>query len=172
MSKNRAAFFDRDGTLIHHVHYLNKLEQVKVLLPAVTLCKILKDKGFKLFVVTNQSGVARGQFDETFVERTHALVTELFMAYDVHFEKFYVCPHHPIASGNLLYKKVCECRKPRPGMLFQAAQEFDIDLTKSLMFGDSSTDLEAGRLAGCASFDIAAFLSLSHDECAKLLKDV
>ena len=172
MNKIKAAFFDRDGTLIHHVHYLNKLEQVKILLPAVAVCKVLVDKGFKLFVVTNQSGIARGQFDEAFVEQAHALVSEMFLAHDIRFEKFYMCPHHPFASVNMQYKKVCECRKPRPGMLFQAAQEFDIDLTKSLMFGDSPTDLEAGRLAGCRSFNIAAFLALSPDECATLLNDV
>lgn len=172
MNKNKVAFFDRDGTLIHHVHYLDKLEQVKLLLPAVTVCQQLMDKGFKLIVVTNQSGIARGQFDEAFVADTHSLVTELFEPYGVHFEKFYFCPHHPHASVRREYKKVCECRKPRPGMLLQAAAEFDIDLKRSLMFGDSPTDLEAGRLAGCTVFDIAAFLDVSPDECATLLKDV
>jgi len=171
MNKNRAAFFDRDGTLIHHVHYLNSLDQVKVLLPAVTVCKLLLDKGFKLFVVTNQSGIARGQFTEQFVDQTHALVTELFAEHGITFEKFYVCPHHPAAT-NALYKKVCACRKPSPGMLLQAAQEFNLDLTQSLMFGDLPTDLAAGRQAGCTSFDIVPFLSLSASECDTLLKDV
>ena len=111
MNKSKAAFFDRDGTLIHHVHYLNKLEQVKLLLPAVTVCKQLRDKGFKLFVVTNQSGIARGQFDEAFVADTHRLVTKMFEEHGVQFEKFYFCPHHPKASVREEYKIICECRK-------------------------------------------------------------
>ena len=171
MNKNKAAFFDRDGTIIHHVHYLNSLDQVRILLPAVTLCKLLVDKGYKLFVVTNQSGVARGQFTEAFVDQTHALVAELFAEHGISFEKFYACHHHPAAT-NAFYRKVCMCRKPSPGMLLQAADEFNIDLTQSLMFGDSPSDLAAGRQAGCTSFDIATFLSLSPDECATLLKDV
>lgn len=145
MKRNKAAFFDRDGTLIKDVSYLSDIKQVEILPGVIDFCLDLQKKDYKLFVVTNQSGVARRYFDEDFVKRTHEYLGKLFLSYGVLFEKFYYCPH---------LNQNCSCRKPEPGMLFDAAREFDIDLSCSLMFGDKPSDIQAGLAAGCRSFKI------------------
>lgn len=142
----KAAFFDRDGTLIKDVSYLSDLRDIQFLPGAIDLCLRLQAEGHLLFVVTNQSGIARGFFDCAFVEKTHRHLAQLFADNGVHFTQFYYCPHHP--SQN------CLCRKPSPGMLMQAAQEHEIDLQKSIMFGDRASDVQAGVAAGCKSFYI------------------
>ena len=142
----KAAFFDRDGTLIKDVHYLSKLSDVILLPGIINYCLSLQEQGYSLFVVTNQSGIARGFFDKSFVEETHRYLNSLFSRKGVQFKKFYYCPHGPNDG--------CCCRKPSAGMLKRAAQEFDIDLSSSLMFGDKESDLLAGENAGCKSFYI------------------
>lgn len=152
MNKIKAAFFDRDGTLIRDVSYLSRLDQIDVIPGAIRLCQILQEAGYKLFVVTNQSGVARGFFDEEFVKTTHERVSFLFRAYGIHFQKFYYCPHHPEFAKIERYGKKCFCRKPQPGILLQAAEEFGIDLPGSLIFGDKLIDIKTGDSVGCRSF--------------------
>jgi D-glycero-D-manno-heptose 1,7-bisphosphate phosphatase len=166
--KIKAAFFDRDGTLIVDHDYLSQLEKVQLLLPAVAIAKMCQERGYKLFVVTNQSGVARGFFDEAFVQQTNNYVQELLIPHKIHIHKFYYCPHHP-EIGPEKYKISCACRKPLPGMLQIAAREYNIDLSGSLMFGNTEVDLLAGRAAGCKTFDITKLLGLSIDEVAKLI---
>lgn len=151
MNSIKAAFFDRDGTLIKDVCYLSSLDQIEIIPQAVVLAKTLQDSGYKLFVVTNQSGVARGFFDEEFVKTTHKELKKLFEIQGVYFEKMYFCPHHPDAKIEK-YKKKCLCRKPETGMILGAASEFNIDLSKSLMFGDKDCDIKSGHSAGCRSF--------------------
>jgi len=154
MKKIKAAFFDRDGTLIEDVVYLSDLNQIKILPGVIELCSSLQKSGYKLFVVTNQSGIARGFFDEDFVIKTHEYLKELFAKENVFFEKFYYCPHHPEKAVTKKYLKDCSCRKPNAGMLYDAAKEFNIDLSQSLMFGDKEKDIKAGQAAGCKSFYI------------------
>lgn len=146
MKKQKAAFFDRDGTIIEDVHYLSNLKDISVMSGVVDLCKKLQDEGYWLFVVTNQSGVARGFFDSSFVEKTHDCLKGLFKKEGVDFKKFYYCPHGP--------DDMCDCRKPKPGMIYQAAKEFNLELKDSLMFGDKDLDFQAGISAGCKSFYI------------------
>ncbi|MFH1319430.1 MAG: HAD family hydrolase [Bacteroidota bacterium] len=150
----KAAFFDRDGTLIRDVNYLSDLNQVEILPAIIPFCLDLQKKGYLLFVVTNQSGVARGFFDELFVQQTHLHLDSIFKKQGVNFQKFYYCPHHPTEATNLKYKKDCECRKPKPGLILKAAEEFNLDLSQSLMFGDKELDIQAGKSAGCKSFFI------------------
>lgn len=164
MSRSKAAFFDRDGTIIRDAGYLSDLSQVEIFPKTVALCSFLQKEGYKLFVITNQSGVARGLFDENFVQKTHEHLKNLFKDLGVNFEKFYYCPHHPTQATKTEYLKSCFCRKPNPGMLLQAAQEFDIDLKSSLMFGDKLIDIEAGIAASCKSFFIQQFLSFEPIE--------
>jgi len=154
MNKTKAAFFDRDGTLIEDMNYLSDLDQIKILPGIIELCLFLQKIGYKLFVVTNQSGVARGFFDENFVIKTHEYLKNFFMEKNVFFEKFYYCPHHPEKAIANKYLKVCYCRKPNPGMLYSAAKEFDLDLSQSLIFGDKEKDIKAGEAVGCKSFYI------------------
>ena len=166
--KTKAAFFDRDGTLIVDHDYLSDVGKVKLLEPAVALAKMCQARGYKLFVVTNQSGIARGFFDEAFVLQTHNYVQELLLPHDVCIEKFYYCPHHP-EVGHEKYRIACTCRKPLPGMLQIASREYNIDLSSSLMFGNQECDLLAGQAAGCRSFDITKLFNLSPDEVAKVV---
>lgn len=143
---NKAAFFDRDGTLIYDVGYLSKVEQIKIIPEMINLCKYLSDSGYELFVVTNQSGIARGYFNEKFVKQTHVIIKNSFEQYGINLKAFYYCPHHPE------YGTLCDCRKPKPGMLLKAAKEFNLNLHESLMFGDKELDIQAGEAAGCKSF--------------------
>ena len=147
MKKQKAAFFDRDGTLIKDVSYLSNINQIELIPGIINFCLKLQKAGYRLFVVTNQSGISRGYFDENFVLETHRVLNDMFLKDGVRFVKWYYCPHGP--------DDMCECRKPKPGMLFQTAKKYNLDLSKSLMFGDTLRDLEAGTAAGCRSFYIA-----------------
>jgi D-glycero-D-manno-heptose 1,7-bisphosphate phosphatase len=167
---HKAAFFDRDGTLIQEVNYLSRLEQVQVIDRAMLIARLCADKGYRLFVITNQSGVARGMFDEAFVQATHRLVAEQCVAHGVLIEKFYYCPHHPTEAVHDHYRLDCACRKPKPGMLQAAAQEFDLDLQRSVMFGDKQVDLDAGQQAGCQTFDITKLFAVSLEACTRLVQ--
>lgn len=168
MKKIKAAFFDRDGTLISDVNYLQSIDQIKLIEHAVAITQVCQSLGYHIFVVTNQSGVGRGFFDEAFVQKTHDYLKELFIKKGVTICDFYYCPHHPEAIIQT-YRKICECRKPLPGMLLQAAKDYKIDLTASLMFGDKACDVNAGRAAGCLSFDITKLFLQPLDEVAKLI---
>ena len=162
--KIKAAFFDRDGTLIKDVDYLSSLEQIEIIPKALQLCLCLQKLGYKLFVVTNQSGVARGFFDESFVQKTHLYLQKILEQRGIFIQKFYYCPHHPTKAKLDKYLQNCECRKPKPGMLLQAAQEFDVDLSKSLMFGDKLIDIQVGNAVGCRSFYIQDILSIVDEK--------
>jgi len=159
----KAVFFDRDGTLIKDGNYLSRIDQIEILPGVIDFCLKLQKKDYLLFVVTNQSGVARGFFDEQFVKDTHDYLASFFEKQGVYFKKFYYCPHHPTDAKLLKYKIKCSCRKPAPGMLLKAAKEFNIDLSQSLMFGDKDIDTQAGNTAGCKSFNINLFLGESYE---------
>jgi len=145
---NRAVFLDRDGTLNREVDFLADPAQLE-LLPGVAegLTRLAKDQ-WLLCVVTNQSGVARGLVSEGDLAEIHTRLRELLSRGGAHLDWIGHCPHHP-DHGPTELRRVCDCRKPRPGLLQRAAAELDIDLTRSWMVGDSARDLEAGRAAGC-----------------------
>lgn len=168
---HKAAFFDRDGTLIKHVPYLSKLEEIVLLPHAVTIAQYLQAQGYLLFIVTNQSGIARGFFDEVFVQKTHDYLNTLLVEHGLKINNFYYCPHHPTEAVIKQYKIDCQCRKPEPGMLQLAAREHNLDLTGSLMFGDSPCDEQAGRAAGCMTFDMPSLLDVSPEAYAILFAD-
>ncbi|MBX9830671.1 HAD family hydrolase [Candidatus Babeliales bacterium] len=168
MKTNKAAFFDRDGTLINDINYLSRLEDVVLIPKAVSLCRFLANQGYKIFVVTNQSGIARGFFDEQFVQQTHAHLDALLREQGIAVDGWYYCPHHPETGAVSEYITPCLCRKPMPGMLQKAAHEHNLDLKNSLMFGDKLLDLQAGWAAGCRSFEIKRALQLSDQQMAFL----
>ena len=156
--KKKAAFFDRDDTLIRDVHYLSSLDQVEIIPGVIDLCLQLQSEGYLLFVVTNQSGVARGYFDELFVEKTHKYLDEVFKESGVVFQQWYCCPHHPEHGDRV----VCDCRKPKSGMLLKAARDYEVDLGSSIMIGDKDFDIKAGEAAGCRGFYIQEMLENSN----------
>jgi D-glycero-D-manno-heptose 1,7-bisphosphate phosphatase len=146
----RAVFLDRDGTINVEKDYLHRPEEFEFIPGAPEAIAMLKDAGYLVVVVTNQSGVARGYYGEADVERIHHHMDELLAAYGTSVDGYYFCPHHP-EKGLGAYLTDCDCRKPLPGMLLMAAAELAIDLAASWMIGDKLADMEAGRGAGCAT---------------------
>lgn len=129
-----AVFLDRDGTLIEEVNFLSRVEEMRLFDVTFTAIKSLKDAGFLLIVVTNQSGIGRGFYS---VEDMNSIHTAMQAELDGMIDAFYHCPHLPTAG--------CECRKPNLGMIRMAEQEFEIDLSRSWMVGDKALDVGFGR---------------------------
>lgn len=146
--KCRAIFLDRDGTINVEKNFLHKIEDFEFIPGAPEAIKRLKDAGFLVIVVSNQSGIARGYFDEAAVRELHQHIQEELATIGTSIDAFYFCPHHP-EKGLGDYRVICECRKGEPGMLLKAAKEYDIDLEKSYMVGDKMADIDAGKRAGC-----------------------
>jgi len=145
--KHAAVFMDRDGTINEEVSFLSRMEQLKLYPQTAEAIRLINAAGMKAVVVTNQSGIARGYFTEDFVRSVHERINELLAAEGARIDGFYVCPHHPVhGQGN--YKRDCDCRKPKPGLLMQAAREMNIDLARSYMVGDMLRDVETGKRAG------------------------
>jgi D-glycero-D-manno-heptose 1,7-bisphosphate phosphatase len=142
-----AAFLDRDGTLLQEAGYLDRLEQVSPFPFSIDAVRLLNRAGLAVVVVTNQSGVGRGFYDEAFVQRTHEVVAAQFAAGGARIDGFYYCPHHPDAAIEP-YRQRCECRKPEPGMLRAAARDLDLDLGRAFLVGDKWSDVQAGTAAG------------------------
>lgn len=137
---NRAAFLDRDGVLMEDANYVGDVARVVIIPAALTALRRLQDAGFKLCVVTNQSGVGRGYFTHEHVAEVHAHLDREFAKAGVRIDRYYVCPHHPDDN--------CACRKPSPKSLRDAAKEFHLDLARSFMVGDRPSDIQAGHNAG------------------------
>jgi len=127
----KAAFIDRDGTLIEEVNFLSRLEDLRVFSYTGEAIRILKDNGFLVVVVTNQSGIGRRIFEESAMHDIHAHIQA-----DLNLDAFYFCPHLPTDG--------CRCRKPNTGMIEQASKDFPIDLENSWMIGDKRIDVETG----------------------------
>lgn len=139
-AENRAVFLDRDGTIMEDSSYVGDVERVVLIPRAAEALRRLRDAGYKLFVVTNQSGVGRGYFSREAVEQIHAHLDEQFGKSGIRFDRYYVCPHHP--------EDHCECRKPKPKFLRDAAAEFGLELSQCYMIGDRPSDIQAGINAG------------------------
>jgi len=137
---SRAVFLDRDGTLIEDKDYLSDPDQVMIFPGAAEALKRLQDAGFKLFIVSNQSGIGRGYYTMEDMHRVNARLLEDLGCHGVHIEKIYFAPEAP--------EQPSRGRKPSPQFLFDARDEFGIDLSESYMIGDKLTDLECGWNAG------------------------
>jgi histidinol-phosphate phosphatase family protein len=154
----RAVFLDKDGTLIEDVPYNTDPDRVRLSPRCAEGLRALCAAGYRLFVVSNQSGVARGRFPEEALVEVERRVRELLAAIGVPLFGFYYCPHHP--DGKVArYATACSCRKPRPGLLLRAAEEHRLDLARSWLVGDILDDVEAGRRAGCRT----VLLSNGHE---------
>ena len=149
----KCVFLDRDRTITEDPGYLTDPEAVK-LLPGVDLAlRNLAEAGFKLVVVTNQSGIARGMIAEEGLEKIHSELRRQLSERGVYLDGIYYCPFHP--EGTIEeYARESVDRKPQPGMLLRGAKELDIDLTASWMIGDSARDVEAGQRAGCRTIRV------------------
>ncbi len=145
-----AVFLDRDNTLIEDPGYIGSPDQVQLKPGAARALKELNQAGYAVVVVTNQSGVARGLFDERALHAIHERLRELIRTEGARIDAIYACPFLPGDAAKVeAYRKDSQLRKPKPGMLLQAAGEMDLDLGASWMIGDGVRDVQAGRAAGC-----------------------
>ncbi len=144
---NRAVFLDRDGTINEEMGYINHISRFRLFDFVPQAIKILNEAGFVVIVVTNQSGVARGYFDEKLVREIHKKLIEDLKKESARIDGVYYCPHHP-QEGRGNYKKDCECRKPKTGMIDIAVKDHNIDLSRSFMVGDRYKDIVFAKRAG------------------------
>lgn len=143
-----AVFLDKDGTVLEDVPYSVDESKMRVLQGAAEGLRLLASSGYRLLVVSNQSGVARGHFPERALVAVERRLREMLAELGVPLEGVYFCPHHP--EGVVpRYAVSCSCRKPQPGLILRAADEHGLDVARSWMIGDILDDVEAGRRAGC-----------------------
>jgi D-glycero-D-manno-heptose 1,7-bisphosphate phosphatase len=144
----QAVFLDRDGVINEEVNYLSEPEQLRLIPGAATAIARLNAAGLPVMVITNQAGVARGHYPETQIEIVHAALSQVLAQSGAHIDRYYYCPHHP-TEGRPPYNVECACRKPRPGLLWQAAHDFDLDLTQCFVIGDNHSDIALTQATGC-----------------------
>jgi D-glycero-alpha-D-manno-heptose 1-phosphate guanylyltransferase len=142
IKKNKALFLDRDGVINKEKNYVSRIEDFEFINGIFGFCEHFQRKGYLIFVITNQAGIAKGFYStEDFTVLTDWMVSQ-FEKRNILLSKVYYCPHHPDITGP------CDCRKPNPGMILQAAGEFDLNLSESILVGDYESDLKAGANAG------------------------
>lgn len=147
---NKAVFVDRDDTINRDVHYCSRPEDFELLLTVGTGIRLLNREGFKVVVITNQSGIARGYFTEEMLERIHQKMVDELAQYGAQVDAIFYCPHHPDEG--------CECRKPKPKLTYQAIKQLHIDPRQSFTIGDRLMDVELARAIGCKSVMIPSEL--------------
>jgi D,D-heptose 1,7-bisphosphate phosphatase len=143
----RAVFIDRDGTLLEEAGYLDRLERLVCFPFAVDAVRLLNRAGFAVVVITNQSGIGRGMYQEEFVKLAHDVISQRMAEGGARIDAYYYCPHHPAAEIEQ-YRRTCDCRKPAPGMLRRAAADLGLDLERSYTIGDKWTDVQVAEAVG------------------------
>ena len=152
LHKQRAIFLDRDGTINKHVGFLRNIDDFELLPGAAEAIRKINASGYLAIVVTNQPVIARGEVTEDHLREIHNKMETLLGQEGAYVDAIYYCPHHPDKGfeGEIPELKIdCDCRKPKPGMILQAAKDFNIDLENSWMIGDGENDIRAGTAAGC-----------------------
>lgn len=150
--KQKAILLDRDGTINKYVGFLRNIDEFELLPGVSEAVKKINESGLLAIVVTNQPVIARGEVTVPELQLIHNKMETLLGAEGAYLDAIYYCPHHPHLGypGEIEELKInCECRKPKPGMLFRAAEDFNIDLSESWMIGDGENDVKAGKAAGC-----------------------
>lgn len=146
-----AAFLDRDGVLNVDVNYLHRIEDFQWIDGAPQAIRRLNGLGYLVFVVTNQSGVARGMYGEDDVHRLHDFMSGDLARIGAHIDAFRHCPHHP--DGTVAaFRQTCHCRKPEPGMVEDLLKAYPVDVSRSFIVGDRKRDLDAGAACGLRGF--------------------
>jgi D-glycero-D-manno-heptose 1,7-bisphosphate phosphatase len=140
--KSRALFLDRDGTINVEKNYIFRIEDFIFIKGIIELIRSYSDLGYLVIIITNQAGIARGYYTEADYQKLTHWMIEQFSINAIKIAKVYHCPHHPDITGT------CNCRKPNPGMLLKAINEFDIDIVNSVLIGDKKSDILAGINAG------------------------
>lgn len=151
-NKQKAVFLDRDGTINRYVGFLRNINEFELLPGVADAIKRINESGYLAVVITNQPVIARGEVTVSELTEIHNKMETLLGAEGAYLDAIYYCPHHPHKGyeGEVLEFKIdCDCRKPKPGMLLKAAEDFNIDLSQSWMIGDGENDIKAGKTAGC-----------------------
>lgn len=151
-NKQKAIFLDRDGTINKYVGFLRDIDDFELIDGAAEAIKLINQSGNLAIVVTNQPVIARGEVTWEQLNEIHRKMETLLGKDGAYLDGIYICPHHPdkgFAGERQEYKIVCDCRKPKPGLLLKAAKDFNIDLSQSYMIGDDDRDVQAGLNAGC-----------------------
>ena len=164
----RAVFLDRDGTINRYVGFLKDIDTFTLLPGVAEAVKKINDSGYLAIVVTNQPVIARGEVTVDMLSKIHDKMETLLGEHGAYLDAIYYCPHHPHKgyAGEIPELKIdCDCRKPKPGMLLQAREDFKIDLKNSWMVGDSANDIEAGNAAGCRTARICDH----HEDCGQTM---
>lgn len=141
----KTVFLDRDGVINQKLKndYVKRWEEFSFLPGAIEAIKAINEKGYFVIVVTNQRGIARGLMTEDDLKELHRKMLQELERHGAHIDDIFYCPHE---------KNSCDCRKPKPGMLIQAKEKWDVDFSKSYIIGDSPIDIEAGQRVGCQGF--------------------
>ncbi len=139
-----AVFMDRDGTITEEMGYLKDAKKLRLISYSGEAIRLLNKKRILTIVISNQSGVARGYFTEEAVKKIHSKLKRLLKKEGAHLDEIYYCPHHP-KFGSPQYKKNCNCRKPKPGMLLKAARRFNLDLKRCYVIGDKVDDIRLAQ---------------------------
>lgn len=156
-NKQKAIFLDRDGTINKYVGFLRNIDDFELIDGVSEAIKQINQSGYLAIVVTNQPVIARGEVTWDELHEIHKKMETLLGKDGAYIDSIYICPHHPdkgFEGERTEYKFDCDCRKPKPGLLLQAAKDFNIDLSESYMIGDSERDVEAGQNAGCKESDV------------------
>jgi D-glycero-D-manno-heptose 1,7-bisphosphate phosphatase len=148
--KNRAIFIDRDGTLNEEVGYITGISQFRLFDFAAQSIKMINDAGWYAVIITNQAGIARGQYTEAFLRHLHAEMESSLRQRGARLDAIYYCPHHP-DFGVPPYRQDCNCRKPKPGLIDKASRDLSLDLKECYVIGDRIRDVETGHAAGARS---------------------
>jgi len=149
-TRRPALFLDRDGTLVKEVNYLTRVDELQMLDSSAEALRLAHAAGMATVLITNQSAVARGMLAEADLQVIHRRLSEMIVEQGGILDAVYYCPHHPEASVPE-YIASCQCRKPQPGLILKAARELGLNLSESVMVGDTLKDVEAGKRAGCTA---------------------
>ena len=142
-----AVFLDRDGVINQEAGYVHKVDEFHFIDGVFAACRVLNEAGYRLIIITNQAGIARGYYTEDDFHRLTRWMLDQFRQHGVEVDGVYYCPHHPV-HGVGEYLLDCDCRKPAPGMILRAAREHSLDLAHSVFVGDKISDIEAAKAAG------------------------
>jgi len=165
---NKVVFLDRDGVITKEPpYYAHKINQLELIPKSAEAIRLLNESGFKVIVISNQSGVARGYYQEKDIQKYNNEMKKQLKEKGAHIDAIYYCPHHPEAAIKK-YRIDCECRKPKPGMLRQAEKDLNLNLKLSFLVGDKMSDIEAGYRAGCKT--ILVLTGQGNDESKKISK--
>jgi D-glycero-D-manno-heptose 1,7-bisphosphate phosphatase len=148
--KNKAIFLDRDGTINEEMGYINHIERFKMFDFVPESIRIFRRLGYKIIIVTNQSGIARGYFTENLLSEVHRKLIDQLKKFGAMVDDIYYCPHHP-TEGKQPYRQNCDCRKPKPGMILKAKKDWDLDLSQCLLVGDRYKDIRFAKNLGIGS---------------------